>query len=80
MPRKIDVMAGIVIRRLRENAGITQEVLAERIGMSYQQIQKYERGQNRVSISRLFDIAGVVGIDAHVIVKLIEYEIDADKF
>ena len=80
MPRKIDVMAGVVIRRLRENAGVTQEVLAERIGMSYQQIQKYERGQNRVSISRLFDIAGVVGVDPHVIVKLIECEIEAEKF
>lgn len=80
MARKIDTLTGAVIRRLRENAGITQEVLADRIDLSYQQVQKYERGQNRVSISRLFDIAKAVGIDAHVIVRLVEYELDAEKF
>lgn len=80
MPRKIDTVTGIVLRRLRENAGITQEILAARVGISYQQIQKYERGQNRVSISRLFDIAGVLNTAPHVIVQLVEFELEAEKF
>ena len=66
MAHKVDKMAGVVIRRLREHAGITQEAMADEIGISYQQVQKYERGQNRISISRLFDIAEVLQTKPHI--------------
>lgn len=76
MAHRVDKTTGKVIRRLRERAGLTQEVLAERIGVSYQQIQKYETGANRVSTSRLFDIARGLKNKPHVIVQLVEFELD----
>ncbi len=42
---------------------MTQQQLAEKVGIKFQQIQKYETGMNRVSASRLFDIAQVLGTD-----------------
>lgn len=76
---KVDKAAGVVVRRLRDRAGVTQEALADEIGLSYQQLQKYETGQNRISISRLFDIAEALDTKPNVIVKLIESEIQAKK-
>jgi len=42
--------------------GVSQQALAERLGLTFQQVQKYERGRNRISASRLFDIARVLGV------------------
>jgi transcriptional regulator with XRE-family HTH domain len=42
--------------------GMTQQQLADRVGIKFQQIQKYETGMNRVSASRLWDIAQVLGV------------------
>lgn len=56
-PNPIDVHVGARIRQRRTFLGITQERLAEAIGLSFQQVQKYERGGNRVSSSRLVDLA-----------------------
>jgi transcriptional regulator with XRE-family HTH domain len=42
--------------------GTTQQQLAEKVGIKFQQIQKYETGMNRVSASRLWDIAAVLGV------------------
>jgi transcriptional regulator with XRE-family HTH domain len=53
----VDVAAGVNMRRLRRARGLTQEWLATRIGLTFQQVQKYERGANRISCSRLMDIA-----------------------
>jgi transcriptional regulator with XRE-family HTH domain len=53
----VDVATGVNIRRLRRARGLTQEWLATRIGLTFQQVQKYERGANRISCSRLMDIA-----------------------
>ncbi|MZR13398.1 helix-turn-helix domain-containing protein [Maritimibacter sp. DP07] len=57
MPDPIDVFIGKRIRKERLNAGLTQVALAERIGVKFQQLQKYESAQNRVSGSRLWRIA-----------------------
>jgi len=56
-PDPIDVHVGERIRLRRTVLRLTQQDLAQRIGISFQQLQKYERGSNRVSASRLFDIA-----------------------
>lgn len=77
--RKEDIAAGVVVRRLRETAGITQVVLAEELAISYTQVQKYESGQNRISLSRLFDISRILGQAPHVIVQLVEFELKAQK-
>lgn len=51
------------IRQRRWLAGMTQQKLAEHVGIKFQQIQKYETGANRVSESRLWDIADALNVD-----------------
>ncbi|MFT6022828.1 MAG: transcriptional regulator with XRE-family HTH domain [Ascidiaceihabitans sp.] len=62
MPHEVDVHVGKRIRQRRWLIGMTQQALAESVGIKFQQIQKYETGANRVSASRLWDIAEVVGV------------------
>ena len=57
VPNKLDVALGLRIRQRRKALGVSQTALAEAVGLTFQQIQKYERGFNRVSFSRLVDIA-----------------------
>lgn len=52
----VDVHVGKRIRHRRWMVGMTQQQLAEKVGIKFQQIQKYETGMNRVSASRLWDI------------------------
>lgn len=63
MPHPVDVHVGKRIRHRRWLAGITQQNLAETVGIKFQQVQKYETGANRVSASRLWDIAAAMGVD-----------------
>ena len=53
----MDVALGAAVRIRRRSLGISQEALAEQCGVSFQQIQKYENGANRISFSRLVQIA-----------------------
>lgn len=62
MKHPIDVHVGKRIRHRRWTLGTTQQQLAERVGIKFQQIQKYETGMNRVSASRLWDIAGALSV------------------
>src|SRR6202050_2419774 len=57
----IDDFVGSRIRERRIMLGLTQQQLAEMIGVTYQQAHKYERGINRVSAGRLYEIARVLG-------------------
>lgn len=61
MPHPVDVHVGKRVRHRRWLVGITQQQLAEKVGIKFQQIQKYETGANRISASRLWDIAAVLG-------------------
>lgn len=61
-PDPVDVHVGQRIRLRRQLADMSQEQLAKAVGVSFQQIQKYERGLNRVSASRLYDVARVQGV------------------
>jgi transcriptional regulator with XRE-family HTH domain len=56
-PDKVDVEVGARIRELRTTAGLSQTALAEQLGVTFQQVQKYEKGANRVSSGRLTRIA-----------------------
>ena len=56
-PDPIDLAVGLRIRALRKEAGMSQTALGDALGVSFQQIQKYERGANRVSASKLYEIA-----------------------
>ncbi|CAN7454667.1 helix-turn-helix transcriptional regulator [Phenylobacterium sp. LjRoot225] len=56
-PHPVDQQVGLRIRMRRKELGFSQEKLAEALGLTFQQVQKYERAANRVSASKLFEIA-----------------------
>lgn len=58
----IDVHVGRRVRQRRELVGASQEQLGEHLGLSFQQIQKYEKGINRISAGRLLQIADFLGV------------------
>ena len=57
MKHRVDVHVGKRVRHRRWMVGMTQQQLAGKVGIKFQQIQKYETGMNRISASRLWDIA-----------------------
>jgi transcriptional regulator with XRE-family HTH domain len=61
-PNPIDLHVGSRVRLQRMLLGMSQEKLGERLGLTFQQIQKYEKGINRIGASRLFDLAQVLGV------------------
>lgn len=61
-PNPIDIHVGMRVRLRRTLLGMSQEKLGERIGLTFQQIQKYERGANRVGASRLYDLSRVLEV------------------
>ena len=63
MPHPVDVHVGKRVRHRRWLVGMTQQQLAESVGIKFQQIQKYETGANRVSASRLWDIADALDVE-----------------
>ncbi|MGO1119422.1 helix-turn-helix domain-containing protein [Rhodovibrionaceae bacterium A322] len=62
-PNPVDVHVGARLRQRRTLLGLSQEKLGDALGLTFQQIQKYERGANRVGASRLYDIARVLDTD-----------------
>ena len=58
----LDLHVGSRVRLQRMLLGMSQEKLGERLGLTFQQIQKYEKGINRIGASRLFDLAQVLGV------------------
>ncbi|MFT5346737.1 MAG: transcriptional regulator with XRE-family HTH domain [Sulfitobacter sp.] len=62
MKHPVDIHVGKRVRHRRWMVGMTQQQLAERVGIKFQQIQKYETGMNRVSASRLWEIASALGV------------------
>lgn len=62
MTNDIDLHVGKRLRRRRRLLGLTQQQLAEFVGIRFQQIQKYECGANRVSASRLFELAELLDV------------------
>lgn len=64
---QIDVMVGEKVRALRLVAGITQQELAVKTNLTFQQIQKYEKGINRISVSRAWDICNILNVDINML-------------
>lgn len=62
MKHPVDVHVGKRVRHRRWMVGMTQQQLAERVGIKFQQIQKYETGMNRISASRLWDISEALDV------------------
>ncbi|NKD44605.1 helix-turn-helix transcriptional regulator [Haematospirillum jordaniae] len=61
-PNPVDVHVGARVRFCRTVQRISQTTLADALGLTFQQIQKYERGTNRISASRLWDISQALGV------------------
>jgi len=61
-PNPVDVHVGTRVRLRRTLLGLSQEKLGEAIGLTFQQVQKYERGANRVGSSRLYDLSRVLDV------------------
>jgi transcriptional regulator with XRE-family HTH domain len=60
---KLDALIGNKMNQLRLARGVTRHQLAEKVGVTHQQLQKYEKGINRITASRLADIAHALGVD-----------------
>src|SRR5437868_8301678 len=61
-PNPTDVHVGARVRLRRTLLGMSQEKLGEALGLTFQQVQKYERGTNRIGASRLFDLSRVLEV------------------
>jgi transcriptional regulator with XRE-family HTH domain len=61
-PNPIDVRVGARLRLRRNMLGLSQEKLGEAIGLTFQQVQKYERGANRIGASRLYELSRVLDV------------------
>ena len=79
MSHPVDVHVGKRIRHRRWMNGTTQQQLAEQVGIKFQQIQKYETGMNRVSASRLWDIANVLSVPVSFFFEGIEADAAATE-
>lgn len=61
-PNPVDVHVGSRVRLRRTLLGLSQEKLGEAVGLTFQQIQKYERGANRIGASRLFEFSRILDV------------------
>src|SRR5271155_742001 len=61
-PHPTDVHVGSRVRLRRSMLGLSQEKLGEKIGLTFQQVQKYERGANRIGASRLYELGQVLDV------------------
>ena len=77
MTHPIDIQVGQRVRQRRWLLGMTQQQLAEQVGIKFQQVQKYETGANRVSSSRFWDILEVMEVPVSFFFEGIA-EVDGD--
>lgn len=61
--KEISAIVGENLKRARTMAGMSQETLGDHLGVTFQQVQKYERGSNRVSAPVLLELCGILGIE-----------------
>ena len=78
-PDPVDVHVGRRLRLRRTLLNISQEQLAVSVGVTFQQIQKYERGTNRVSASRIYDLARVLGVEISFFFEDISHSVTATR-
>jgi transcriptional regulator with XRE-family HTH domain len=60
---EVDVFVGARLKSLRKSVGLSQTELANQVGVTFQQIQKYERGTNRIGASRLWSLCQVFDVE-----------------
>lgn len=74
-PHPIDVHVGSRVRLRRNMLGMSQDKLGDSLGLTFQQIQKYEKGVNRIGASRIFQIAKILGVP----IQFLFDDYDADR-
>lgn len=79
IPNPIDIHVGKRVKLRRNILHITQQQLGEMLGLTFQQIQKYEKGGNRIGASRLWDISKVLGVPVGFFYEEIDDETDAQS-
>lgn len=63
IPNPVDIYVGEKLKKRRKLLGLSQTQMADMLGISFQQIQKYEKGTNRISASRLVDLSNVLEVN-----------------
>jgi transcriptional regulator with XRE-family HTH domain len=76
---RVDDYVGERIRMRRTELGLTQDELARRLGISYQQVQKYETGANRISAGRLYEIAQELSVEVSYLFEGFQSERNAGQ-
>ena len=79
MKHPVDVHVGKRVRHRRWMVGMTQQQLAEKVGIKFQQIQKYETGMNRISASRLWDIAEALQVPVSYVFEGMDGDAEATQ-
>lgn len=79
LPSGIDRVVGQRIRWRRRELKLSQEQLADLLNLTFQQVQKYEKGVNRVSAGRLFEIASVMGVAVNYFYDGAEAQLDDNR-
>jgi transcriptional regulator with XRE-family HTH domain len=67
---EIDIKLGQNLVRFRQSAGLSRKELADSIGITHQQMQKYEKGINRICVARLYDISRVLKVPLNSLIDL----------
>jgi transcriptional regulator with XRE-family HTH domain len=75
----IDAHVGGRVRGLREKAGMSQGALAERLHLSFQQVQKYEQGKNRIGASRLYEFSEIFGVEVEYFFEGLGVDYSAER-
>jgi transcriptional regulator with XRE-family HTH domain len=78
-PNPIDIHVGRRVRQRRTLLGLSQEKLGEAVGLTFQQIQKYERGANRISASRLYALSNVLDVSVPFFFEEMPAEISGES-
>jgi transcriptional regulator with XRE-family HTH domain len=79
LPEPMDVALGLALRLRRHRTGLSQTDVGKAIGVSFQQLQKYERGTNRVSFSTLMRLCEALGCSAAALVADVEQIVGGTK-
>jgi transcriptional regulator with XRE-family HTH domain len=75
---RIDVEIGARMKQARVAAGLSQTELGAHLGISFQQVQKYEKGKNRVSGGRLYKVAHILGVKITYFFDDVDHLLDSD--
>ena len=78
-PNPVDIHVGQQLKKARKLRGLSQEQLASEMGLTFQQVQKYEKGLNRIGASRLWDLAQILNISIDFFYKDMDQNIQSQS-